>query len=84
MHPPPSPSPPQTSQNVFSSPWTYDQDEATGSVMRLEKCSSPFILIKNPQHGKFYSLDLGNSLLQVIRILHLVAQPVREEDTYIC
>ena len=66
LHPPPSPSPPQTAQNVFSSPWTYDQDKATGSVMRLEKCSSPFILIKYPQHGKFYSLDLWNILLQVI------------------
>ena len=52
--------------------------------MRLEKCSSPFILIKYPQDGKFYSLDLGNSLLQVIRILHLVAHPVKEEDTYMC
>ncbi|KAG5206376.1 hypothetical protein JEQ12_017949 [Ovis aries] len=44
----------QTTQNVFSCPWTYDQDEATGSVMRLEKFSSPFILIKYLQHGKFY------------------------------
>ena len=50
--------------------------------MRLEKCSSPFILIKYPQHGKFSSLDLGNVLLQVIRILYLVAQPIREKNIY--
>ena len=83
LHPPPSPSLPQTAQNIFSSPWTYDQDEATGSAMRLEKVSSPFILIKYPQHGKLYSLDLWNILLQVIGFcIWLPSQS--ERITYIC
>ena len=74
----------QTVQNVFSSPRTYGQDEATGSAMRLAKCSSAFILIKYPQERNVLQPRSVKHAASENRFLYLVAQPIRDKTTYMC
>ena len=50
--------------------------------MRLEKFSSPFILIKYLQHGKFYKPRSVEHSASGNRTPHLVAQPITEDNTH--
>ena len=63
--------------------WNARLDEATESVMGWQ--SAPLHLFWSGilNRGKFCRLVLWNILLQVW-IFHLVAQPIRDETTYMC
>ena len=58
--------------------WNAGLDEATGSVMRLVKCSSPFILIKYPQQRKVLQ---PRSVEHSASGMDLVAQPEMRPHT---
>ena len=58
--------------------WNAGLDEATGSVMRLAKCSSPFILIKYPQQRKVLQ---PRSVEHSASGMDLVAQPEMRPHT---